>query len=235
MCIALVWWGANDLAGFDWTGGAFLRMDWLFCTVLGVCLMKRNQPTASGFALTSAAMLRVFPVFVMAGLGLKAVIGVWRARSLSMPTAHRQFAKGGGLAVVLLVPLSMAVVGGGVRGGIDAWSEFVTNSRKHLATPMANNVGLEAILSYKSESRMALLRDYWLDTPWDTWMIARERALEERKLLFEILVAAFVVLLAFVVHREDDWIALTLGTSLIVIAADPSCYYLSVLLVFGFL
>src|SRR4029079_81812 len=65
MCIALVWWGANDLAGFDWTGGAFLSMDWLVFTVLGVCLMKRNHPTASGFALTCAAMLRVFPVFVM--------------------------------------------------------------------------------------------------------------------------------------------------------------------------
>jgi hypothetical protein len=49
------------------------------------------------------------------------------------------------------------------------------------------------------------------------------------------LVAGFIVLLGFAVREQEDWIALTLGTALIVVAGDVACYYYGVLLVFAFL
>jgi len=48
-------------------------------------------------------------------------------------------------------------------------------------------------------------------------------------------VAAFLVLLAFAVQNQDDWVTLVLGTALIPVATELTCYYYSILAVFGLL
>jgi hypothetical protein len=42
-CVAAVYWGTNYAAPFGWTGGAILRQDWLACTVIGICLLRRRH------------------------------------------------------------------------------------------------------------------------------------------------------------------------------------------------
>jgi len=234
-CVAAIWWGTNYPARFFWTGGAFLRTDWLLMAVTGIALVKRSRPSAGGFALTYAALLRIFPVLIILGLCLKAALDMWRARSLRPAPAHLAFARGCALALCLLVPLSAFVVGGGVKGGVDAWSGFLDNSRKHLDTPLTNNIGLKTLVAYEPASQLSVLQPYWVDSPLDSWMAARRRVFNERRWLFWTIALAFVAVLARAVREQDDWVALALGVGLIPIATELTSYYYSVLLIFGFL
>ena len=43
-CVALAVFATNFPSRFYWTGGAFLRWDWLFYFVGGLCLVKKDQP-----------------------------------------------------------------------------------------------------------------------------------------------------------------------------------------------
>src|SRR4029434_10353702 len=67
MAIATVFWGCNAPADFYWTGGAFLRMDWMFFLVASLCLARQSMCVLSGAALTWSALLRVFPLILFAG------------------------------------------------------------------------------------------------------------------------------------------------------------------------
>jgi hypothetical protein len=235
MCVGVIWWGTNYLSRYTWTGGAFLRTDWLAFAVIGVCLVKRNRPVAGGAALSYATLLRIFPGITIAGLALKAGIDMWKRRSWRLNPAHRDFAVGCVIAAGLLVGLSFVVVGRNAAGSIDAWEGFVSNSRKHLATPATNNVGLKTILSYEWTSRAAVLGPLWLDAPWDTWTAARRRVFDSRKLVYWAAIVASVPLLAFVVRNAEDWVALVMGIALIPVALQLGCYYYAVFSLLGLL
>ena len=220
LCVALIWWGTNYPARLQWTGGGFLRADWLMLTVLGIALAKRGKPAAAGFALTYAALLRVFPALIVTALIAKAGVHIWSTGRLTLLPAHAAFAKGCLAAVLLLVPLSLVVVGGDLRGGIDAWKGFVANSRKHLDTPLTNNVGLMSVVAYQKGSTTSNLRGFDIDTPWDTWNSARRRVMLQRRPILWLLIAAYLALLVRAVRDREDWIVLVLGIGLIPIATQ---------------
>jgi hypothetical protein len=227
--VAVLWWGTNFPARFIWTGGAFLRADWLAAMTIGICFVKRERMASGGFALTYAALLRVFPGLLIAGLALKAAGDMWRARSWRPTPPHRAFALGSLAALALLVLLS-AVPSGGVSRLPDAWREFAANSSKHLSTPLTNSMGLKTILAFDPDSRAARLQNYWIETPWDTWTAARRQVFAERAPIYWVLAAAFVVLAIRSMQRQDDWIALILGLTLIPVTGDLTCYYYSMFL-----
>ena len=235
MCVAIIWWGTNYFSRYFWTGGAFLRTDWLAFSVIGICLVKRGRPAAGGAALTYATLLRIFPGAIIVGLVLKAGMTMWRQRTFRLAPDHKSFAFGSLAAATCLVSLSFVVVGHGVSGGVAAWEGFAANSQKHLATPLTNNMGLKTIMSFEPRSRAAVLGSFWIDTPWDTWNAARRRVFEQRRVVYWLLVAVFLVLLAFAVQEQDDWVTLVLGTALIPVATELTCYYYAILAVFGLL
>jgi len=53
--------GTNFPNRFYWTGGSFLRHDWLFYLVAVVCLLTKGRPMLAGAALAYATLLRLFP------------------------------------------------------------------------------------------------------------------------------------------------------------------------------
>jgi hypothetical protein len=71
------------------------------------------------------------------------------------------------VAVILLVPLSLMVVGGGLDRGVRTWQQFLGNTAKHYATPATNNMGLRVVVAYEPGSRVSDLANYWVDAPWD--------------------------------------------------------------------
>jgi hypothetical protein len=234
-CVAMIWWGTNDLSTYLYTGGAFLRADWLAFSVIGVCLVKRGRPALGGFALTYAALLRIFPIVIIFGLALKAIMRTWRARAFRIDPAQRAFAIGSIAAASVLLLLSFVVVGRGLEGGLQAWDGFAANSRKHLSTPLTNNMGLKTVLSFSPSTRSARIGAFWIDTPWDTWSEARHRVFEQREPFFWLLVVAFVALLARAVEMQEDWVALVLGTTLVPVATELTCYYYAVFMLFALL
>src|SRR6478752_820594 len=76
-CVALAVFATNFPSRFYWTGGAFLRWDWLFYFVAGVCLVKKDHPLLGGFFLGFSTLLRVFPLFVFVGPVLVALKQLW--------------------------------------------------------------------------------------------------------------------------------------------------------------
>jgi len=229
-CVAAIYWGTNYLAPFSWTGGSILRQDWLAALVIGICLLRRDRPLAAGVLLGIAALLRIFPLLVPVGVGLAAAGRMWHLRRIALSAAQRRFAAGLALAALVVLPLSAVST-----GGLGSWLEFAANSRLHLATPLANHVGLKTVLSYDHEQRTERAGDASLADPMQTWKDARRSAFEGHRWLYAALVLLYVLLLARAAATHPDWVGAVLGVTLIAVAAELTAYYWSALLVLAFL
>jgi hypothetical protein len=240
--VAVLWWGTNYPARYNYIGGAFLRSDWLVLASIAIALARKGWLTAAGGALGWSTLLRIFPGFIGAGAVLKTLMSLFRPGSTtaspSEPNPFRALLKigiGAVAAVVLLVPLSWFVIDGAASPGIDRWKSFADNSRKHLSGTATNRVSLKTVLAFDPATRLEVLRDFWLEGPGDAWQTARRQVFEARRWLYWSLILAFIVVLALAVRRQPYWVALILGVGLIPIAADITCYYYGMLLAYGLL
>jgi hypothetical protein len=222
-CVAAVFWGTNPFAHFGWTGGGFLRQDWLAATALAVCLQRRGRHGAAGFALGVAALLRIFPGLLFLAAGLRALPELVRRRRL--PPATARFAVGALLAGAVLIPLSF------LGSGPDGWPEFVRNSRVHLDTPLQNHMGLPTLLAWQPDARLGVRSD----DPFAPWKEARRERFEQREPLFYALLVGYVLLLGWAVAGREPWLATVLGVGLIPVAGELTGYYYAVLLLLGLL
>ena len=223
--VALLFWGTNQLAGFAWTGGAFVRQDWLMLLVVGIALAHRGFPFASGLALGASALLRIFPAFVLVGLGLGSVARALRSRRVSPWGTTGRIACGCLASVALLVALSARG-----PGGIGAWAAFSTEARSNLRSTAGNIVGLMTVLSYEPEpapGAVAQSEDASLD--------ARRARFAERRpigLLIGLVCCAFF---ARAVRDEEAWTTLVLGVGLVPLLAFVASYYYGFLACWGLL
>lgn len=230
-CVACVFWGTSFGSDFGWTGGTFLRMDWLFLTVLGVALLRKRWPAAAGFALAWATLLRVFPGFLFAGPALGIAVASVRQRRFVFPREDRRLLAGAALAVLVLGSLS--TLGTSERTlSLDAWSGFVANSRKHLESLSVNNIGLKTVVSFVHDEPLTVMPGEYMPGKW--WEPHRQ-AIERRRPLFVLLIACFIALLARAAAGRRAWVSTVLSVGLIPVAATLSCYYGAVLLLYGFL
>lgn len=250
LAVALLVFATFFPCRFFWTGGAFLRWDWLFYTVAAVACLKKGRPWLGGLALGYAAMLRVFPGLLAAGpiAAVVALIGreVGRAHAekrtrgpaaggalapllaglrtgLRRPEVrtHLRFLAGAALATALLVPMSLAA-----SGGTDSYRAFVANTRKHQATPLTNHMGLRTVLAYRpSEVGRHMVKDGSTD-PWLAWKEARLAAWRQARPFAALLGAAALLLLGrAALRRPEPWIAAALGALWIAFAVELTSYY----------
>jgi hypothetical protein len=229
-CVALLFWGTNHPAVFGWVGGGFLRQDWLAATIVGICLLRKQRPTAGGFLLMTATLLRIFPGVILLGFGLQALARMGRSRRFTLSVSHRRMIAGGLLATALWVPLSAWVT-----GGFDSWLAFFENSRVHVSTPLVNHMGLPTVLAYDGSTRAEGSHRAGEDDPFAEWKQARRDTFEKRRGLYVALVAAFVLLLARASERQPDWVAAILALGLLPVAVELTGYYYAVLLAYGLL
>lgn len=227
--VAMIWWGTNEPAFFGWTGGAFLRQDWLFALVLGVGLLYRRRWTAAGFALTCAAALRIFPVFALLALALKALVRMYRERQVSVAPEYRRVAVGCALAVAVIVPTSLVTA-----NDWHVWSEFARDIRKHASSFTGNMTGLKAVMAYDHDTSVArtasLERE---DDPFRVWIEFRERTLAERRFLHVVLALALSLVVLLAAVRQPDWVVAVLGMGLTPVLTSVSSYYFAFFLLFG--
>lgn len=230
MCAALLYWGCNFPARYYWNGGAFLRYDWLVWMVIGICLLKKEKMASGGFALTYAALLRIFPGMVVVGMIAKAFYHMVEKQKIYISMAQARFAVGCIIALLIFIPMSSWAT-----NGLDAWIEFAQNSNKHLSTPLTNNMGLKTILGYDFATRAVLTRDNSLEDPFARWKAARRHYYATRKPLYIALIVVFLILLGKAGSKGKDWEAAALGAGLIAIGAELTCYFYGFLLTYGLL
>ena len=61
IAVGAIFWGCQSSAPFYWTGGALLRQDWLFFSVLSVACIRRGHHKIAGASLVYAGLLRMQP------------------------------------------------------------------------------------------------------------------------------------------------------------------------------
>ncbi|HEU0054460.1 MAG TPA: glycosyltransferase 87 family protein, partial [Longimicrobium sp.] len=203
---------------------AFLRQDWLFCTVLALCLARRRRYGWSGAALGYAALLRVFPILFALGWAVSAF--GYLVRRGRLMHAHRRLLLGMAAAAVVVVPLSAAVAGEG------SWAAFYHHTiRVHGSTPLTNNMGLPVALAHgvgseADEGRLKYTRDERLPDPLAPWKERFAERMDETRPVLWVLVALALGWFVRVARRaRRPWIALGLGQVWPVLLLPLTCYY----------
>ncbi len=233
--VGAIFWGCNSAANFYWTGGAFLRQDWLFLLVASLALARKRYFALSGAALMWAALLRVFPAALFGGwIAMVLIYVVERFRGRPSIDGrkgllgyfhpdHRRLIAGSLVAMAVLVPASMATT-----GGTRAYKEFFAHIQTHKSTPLTNHMGLPTILSHSWEGRMRFTRNDNLDDAFEEWKDGRNRRKGKLKWLQYGIFFGLFAWIAWAVHRSRRlWIAPALSLPLVMCLTDLTCYYYS--------
>jgi hypothetical protein len=231
---ALIWWafgfrgfalamlalGTNFPNRYYWTGGAFLRHDWLFYLLASLCLLKKAKPALAGAAFSYTVLLRLFPGLAAFGPLLAAVVYFRKHRAVDR--AFVRFVVSGLCTSIVLVTLSL-----GLMGGKESWIRFAQNTVKHANTPLTNHMGLRTVLSYRMDSVGSQLTDGAEIDPWGPWKAARLEHWNNLKPLFVLLFLGALVMIyrALSATGPSLWLGLSLGIGLIVFGAELTCYY----------
>ena len=221
--VALGFWGCQVPAEYFWTGGAFLRQDWLFFIVASACLLRKRWFALAGAALAWATLLRVFPGIVL--IGWLVVALAYFARHKRWKREHLRVAMGGIVATALLVPVSAAVA------GPQAYIDFKHHIDTHMATPLTNNMGLRTLVSHGPAGRMKFTRDEKQLDPFGDWKRMRRERFEGLKPLYLLTLGALGVAYVWVVRRVRSlWIAQALAVVFVAATVEMTCYYYSIFL-----
>jgi hypothetical protein len=239
MAVATVFWGCNAPANFYWTGGAFLRMDWIFLLVAALCLARKRKFMLAGAALTWSALLRVFPgIFV---LGWAIIIGFYLLDRIRDKMAghgpknlldylhpdHRRLIGGCLVALGVLVPASIMVA------GPTSYQQFFAHTlTTHKNTPLTNTMGLETMVEHNWDGRMRFTRDDNMDDPFAGWKQGRLDRFQKMKPVFYSVIA-FVGLWTMWALRRTKllWVGLALTVPLVISLTNLTCYYYSLFMV----
>ncbi len=239
MCIAILFWGTQDASPFYWTGGAFLRQDWLFYTIGSACMIRKRKYLIGSAMLTYGAMLRVFPMFFFFGWAVVAAAyitkklrtekDVWKEgflagwRRITHP-AHRQLGIGLVGASVVLVSASVAI------HGVESWTGFFRHTiGTHGNTALTNNMGWKTIVAHSAEGRMQIAKDPRLQDPFEKWKKMRaDRADKELKLVKWAGRLLMLGMFAYACWRlKNLWVVEALGILPAIALVEVTCYYYS--------
>lgn len=223
--VGMVFYGTNTFNTFFWPGGSILRQDWFFLLILSACLARKRRFRTAGAAFAWAGLIRIFPLAM--GLGLAAqAFARWRT-TRRIPRAHLRFAVGSALAIVVLVPASMAASGG------NPYPDFVRAIRLLDETPVLNHTGLRAAASHRwgrgeEAGRTIDVLDRSLPDPLLTW---RKKRAEHWTQARPFALAAMAVLLGWLcwtaARARSLWMALCLGPVAVITTVQVMSYYYS--------
>jgi hypothetical protein len=221
--LACVFWSTQSASSFTWTGGAFLRQDWLTLALVASALLRKQHGWAAGVCLTWSALLRVFPLLFFVGPGLVACRQIFRRRQ--PPQLQRRFWLGAGCGLFVLVTATLL---SGSRPS--TYRDFAAHLYVHARTPIANHMSLRTLISFHPSERFARLQQQG-DSELTSWPAARLKRLERRFPLQVVIASSYVLGVVYCCWRlRTVWLALGLGFPLVMVLTDPSAYYYSMVL-----
>jgi hypothetical protein len=225
---AAIFWGCQASAPFFWTGGAFLRQDWLFYLVLSVCLIRKRHFKLAGASMVYSSLLSVFPAYALLG---PAIFGAtWFFRKRRLAKSHKQVLIGGAIAAATLIPLSMVVA------GPTAFKAYFEQRAVDEATPLTNHMGLGALVAHDLSSgpgsgRMQYAKDTRLLDPFSSWKRMRnERRASLSWLEYGVIGLAVGAFVGVARRLRTLWIAGCLGQVFIVLMGLLTCFHYTFLI-----
>ncbi|WP_437746494.1 hypothetical protein WME73_16970 [Sorangium sp. So ce302] len=224
--VAAIFWGCQSSAPFYWTGGAFLRQDWLFYLVLSACLIRKRYFKLAGASMVYAGLLRIFPGLPV--IGWLTVAGIHLVRHKRMARSHVQVLIGGVLAAAVLIPVSMKV------SGTDSYRQFYEHTLKvHDQTPLTNHMGLRVLVGHEpgtgvESGRMKYTKDTKLVDPFEVWKRMRNERYAKYRWIAYGIIAASLAGFVYVCRRVRSlWVAQCLAQIFVILLSQLTCYYYS--------
>ena len=229
-CVAVIFFGTNFIANYSWTGGAFLRLDWLVWSLIGLALLKSNRPLRASVCLTYAGLLRIFPFVFLAFVFVHAFANALRTRSLASLRATY-----GILLVALITATTLIALSAIPYKSLDAWEGFAANTRKHFLTRSTNMLGLEPLLIARSDNSARILQDPLTPDPFSEWKRLLDQKSSELRPTFIVIGLLFLLGVAHHLTRLKQWQAAALGISLLpfIHLSNYDYYFLVILALLG--
>ncbi len=238
MCVAIFFWGTQDASPFYWTGGAFLRQDWLFYAVVSACMVRKQKFFWGGAFLAYATLLRVFPIMFYPGFFVYAASYAWHAYKKDPSGAFaggfmeiwrrltdgrlRQYALGSVVALAVLGGASLA------NSGFSSWRSFAHHIGVHNSTPLTNHMGWKTIVAHSAEGRMEIARDPRRMDPFEKWKDNRRERVKKLWYIHYGGIAIMMGMFSYAIWRlKNLWIIQALGVLPTTILVELTDYYYS--------
>jgi hypothetical protein len=223
---ALLFFSVSVFSSFSWTGGSFLRYDWLCCLGLALCLLKKEKPAWAGAFLAYAVLARVFPVFFLFGPAVGAVGATVRDRRV--PRGSLRFF--GAFAAAAALFLGFA----GSRGlDIGSWQQFGAKIGRHSGLISGNHVGFKMVFLYDEtwSDRTGFLSTYGKGSENPNEMLNRVKGeeFEGRRTVFLFSALSLVLLAALAVRSRPPPEAFFWGVVPLFMLLNISHYYYALL------
>lgn len=122
--LLVVFMGTHYLMSHNTLRAAFLRLDWLACLVIAICMVKRERYKAAGAFTAWAALSRVFPAVFAFGIVARLLTDLLWKRTINRRCLA--FLVSLGATSVILVGLSVLH-----SGGLGPWREFLDKVGQH--------------------------------------------------------------------------------------------------------
>jgi len=129
---------------FFYIGGSFFRYHWMILSGFGLLAMARRRYVTSGVCFALAAMLNVFPVLFLLGVGGKGALGLARTRKLA--PEHARFT----LASMATAAGSFALTFLHARG-LENWREFLGDMGQHSQLVTVSRIGFRYLLLFRGQ------------------------------------------------------------------------------------
>jgi hypothetical protein len=243
--VSAIFFGCQSSAPYFWTGGAFLRQDWLFYMVMAACLARKKYYKLAGACMVYTGLLRIFPGLTVIGWLAVVFWELVRRRRLTRPQG--QMLIGGVAAAAVLIPLSMIVCGASTLGqataqpkaaliaGKDAYQQFKTHTLEiHDRTPLTNHMGLRVLVSHSLAGRMKYTEDHKLRDPFEVWMRLRNERYDKYKGIAYAVIALSLAAFVYVMRRvKSMWVAQCLAQVFIILLSQLTSYYYAFMILAG--
>lgn len=223
MGLCLMVFGFAFLSRFDWTGGSFLRHDWLVALVTGLCMLKRERFFSAGLLIGLATVMRVFPILLLVG-----------PLAIAVRQILRREPKGwlGPFGLGLTLTIAIGVLLGAFSGrGWFAWQEFFNNIQIHRETWSANNVGFENMLVHAYDLGSRPLSTWFQFRGNADWLASAHSLSTTVPYLRPVAIALWIGLVALASVNKSPFEAALVGIVAIFAALSLSCYYYAFLFV----
>ena len=159
--IAALFIGLGAPWSYEWIGGGFGRMTWVVFLTAGMAFLHKKWYFLAGATLALSSLFRLFPIAFLAAAALYFLIVSIQNKRLS-PALVPFIA---GAIITLVAGISWA----GWMYGFDSFPAFYQVMLRHTGTPLANHMGLPALLGWEPGQSVANLIDQRLDDPFETW------------------------------------------------------------------
>ncbi|MDP1589089.1 MAG: hypothetical protein Q8M07_15165, partial [Prosthecobacter sp.] len=203
---AVAFFGTNFVTNFVHIKGALLRMDWVACLVISMCLLHKKHFKTAGVVLAYAAAARVFPFVFAFGLGALACWELLLSRRINRD--YVRFFATFFVTAALLGGISYLYYGSAL------WSEFIAKIGVHNADISTTRVGFKYIFLW----------------PFETFG-AKVDGFKAHQDLWWQLQAAALVLTFIAARRMAPYMALGLGFVPAFFLTAPTFYYYVMLIV----